>query len=219
MKIKDKCKVRHIFINLTNVRGLLWPDIVEGILFDKNGFPRYNKSNVKIDEQSLSTMLVSKNIDEIVNYILVLDYLTDYLKNTYNLYDIEISTLVKAYLTDSKIVKFVKLEGAIESWIIPLNIAAQKNFKIFVQNVTDIIMWIINKHIKYSNKEYLFFRELLKEKDRTKNIIYLFIEQLDRDSKKELLQLYSKNNDRVFSEFVKNLKEFIDEKKNSPTSS
>lgn len=219
MNPKDKCDIRQIFINLTNARGLLWPDIVEGILFDKNGFLRYGSSDVKIDELSLVTILVSKNIDEIINYVLVLDYLVDYLKNMYDLHDIEISTLLKGYLTDCNIVKFEKLEGPIGSWIIPLDIVVNKDLKVFEQNVTDIIIWIINKRIKYRNKEYLFLKQLLKEKDKSKNIIYLFVENLDKESTKELLQLESKDNDKVFSKFMEKLKEFINEKKNSPTSS
>lgn len=218
MQLKDKYEIRQIFINITNTRGLLWTDIVEGILFNKSGFPRLNSNDVKIDDNSLVTKLQLNNTEEVINYILVLDYLIDYLKNEYNLRDIEITSLLEKYLNECNVVHFEKLNGQTGSWIIPSSLIIKENHNIFERCLTEIIILLINKHLKqWSNTSLLLKQELSRE--NINDIILIFMKKIGNNKIKQLLSLDNKDNDILWTEFIKQLKKFINEKKNSPTSS
>jgi len=218
MQLIDKYEIRRIFINLTNTRGLLWPDIVEGILFDKNGFPRTTTIDVKIDNKSLVNKMKLNSKEEVVNYILVIDYLIDYLKNKYDLIDIKITTLLKEYLTQCNISNFKILKGEIGSWIIPSNLIIKENTSIFETTLTEIVIWLVNKHLKPWNKEHLYIKQELSNKN-INNIIFTFLENINKNNVKELLSPQDTNNNELWNKTIKELKEFIDEKKNSKTSS
>ena len=96
--------IRQIFINISHTRGLLWTDIVEGILFDQYGISRSLSNEVKVDESSLSNMMDLGSKENVVNYILVLDYLVDYLKNEYKLGNSEISKLINVTVGWQKVI-------------------------------------------------------------------------------------------------------------------
>ena len=218
MELKDKYEVRQIFINLTNTRGLLWTDIVEGILFDKNGFLRISKYDVEIDENSLVDKLNFKSTEEVINYILVIDYLIDYLKKEYNLSDVEISTLLKGYLSECNISSFEMLKGEIGSWIIPSNMIIEKNRNIFKNSLIEIMVWVIGKNLNEWNKDDLYLkRQLIKKNTQSKIVFY--IRSLEKNKIKELMTIYGKNDDVIWNNLKKELRIFIEEKKNSPTSS
>lgn len=146
---KHDCNQMQIFINLSNTRGLLWPSIVEGILFDENGFPRYEKNSNKIDKNSLINKLKYLNTRKITNYIIIIDYLVDYLKNEFRLTDIEISTLLKDYLSSSSTnlqLENIKFDNS--SWIIPLNIVMKDNSNLFDEITLKIINWLTKSKLK-----------------------------------------------------------------------
>lgn len=218
MELKDKYEVRQIFINSTNTRGLLWTDIVEGILFDKNGFLRINKYDVEIDESSLVDKLNFKSTEEVINYILVIDYLIDYLKKEYNLSDIEISTLLKGYLSECNISSFEMLKGEIGSWVMPSDMIIDKNKNIFENSLIGIMVWVIGKNLNEWNKDDLYLkRQLIKKNTQSKIVFY--IRSLEKNKIKELMTIYGKNDNVIWNNLKKELRIFIEEKKNSPTSS
>lgn len=161
--MKSKQDIRQLFINISNTRGLLWPNIVEGVLFDEKGFPRYDKNMVNIDKGSLIDKIKLRDIKKITNYIIVLDYLTDYMKNKFNLTDIEISTLLKDYLIKCNKTELEQLKGETTSWIIPLNIIEKENPLIFENYIIEIVKYLTkgnNKQINL-NSDYKKIKEIL----------------------------------------------------------
>jgi len=216
MQYKDKYEIRQIFINLTNTRGLLWTDTVEGILFDKNGFPRNKSEKVEIDNTSLVTKVKLTKTDEVVNYILIIDYLVDYLKIKYTLTDMEITVLLKEFMIDSNTINFEKLKGIVGNWVIPTSLVIKQNENIFKYMITDIIIWKINRKIELLNKEYMYIKKLMVNRYE---MIHSYIENSDEKYIRKLLSFNEDSVNDLWKEFLIDIKRKLEEKKNSPTSS
>ena len=211
--------IRQIFINISHTRGLLWTDIVEGILFDQYGISRSLSNEVKVDESSLSNMMDLGSKENVVNYILVLDYLVDYLKNEYKLGNSEISKLVKNYLMENNITKLEMINYYKGSWIIPTEFIDSFNCGIIKDNFLNIFIWKIKSNLKLLDFEHFILKRQLSSKKYQQTIKENLISYVEQADKCIINLLFSINGNELWDGFIVEFIRFINQKKNSATSS
>ena len=197
--------IRQIFINISHVRGLLWTDVVEGIIFDQHGIPRSLSNEVKVDDSSISNMMDLGSKENVVNYILVLDYLVDYLKGEYKLGNVEISKLIKDYLISNDITKLEKLNYKIDN----------ENDSIIKETFLNIFIWKMKENIKTLNLKHFILKRQLSYRN-VKDSLKSYIGETDRCI---INLLFSTNDNDLWDGFITTFISFINQKKNSATSS
>lgn len=211
--------IRQIFINISHTRGLLWTDVVEGILFDQYGIPRSLSTEVKVDESSLANTMDLGSKENVVNYILVLDYLVDYLKGEYKLGNVEISKLIKEYLMDNNIIKLDMLNHYIGNWGIPTEFIDSVNGDIIKDNFLNIFIWKMKRNLKTLDLKRFILKKQISSKTYQKKIKDNLISYIDNTDKCIIGLLFSISDNELWDGFIIAFINFINQKKNSATSS
>lgn len=211
MNLKDAHEMQQVFFNLSQTRGLLWPDIIEGILFTRSGLPNFLLNPVSIDKEALIYKIKLTDINEIINFILVLDYIIDYLKNTYSMSYIAISTLLHAYLLECHIFHFKSLMIPTGNCLIETNGIITSN-PIFKFYFSDIFIWLIKQHLIWWHPNHFYIKHIFwqnRQNQSIHSIVWIFLQSTNPTDMKKLLTIQYQENARLWKQYILKFKLFL----------